>query len=624
MNLIKGFLSIADWSYFSSRLTKLFDIVKKYIIAIVIISCFSILKIHSQLGFCPGNSGDPIFTETFGFGAVNNPLPAGTTTYTYSTNYPIDGAYTISNGTFGNTFDWHQIEDHTIGDTNGKCLIVNADASPGEFYRTEITGLCENTTYEFSAWLINLVIANSFCASQPGGTIPINVRFEIRNGSGTIVLASGDTGNIMESANAAWNEYGLVFNTGNQTSVILRMINNGVGGCGNDLAIDDIEFKSCGDNTVATDISNNSSLSLCSVETPYALELIATPDFSVYTTHFYQWQESTDRILWNDIMGETNQNITVSVTNTSYYRTKIAEVASNLSNPQCISFSDEFQAIVNPASNMPVIECWENATFNSTSCTWEVSGTQPEQPAVEPWETATFDSTTCTWNISGTESIPITEQNINLCDGSEVILQADTNIEMPSYIWNTGAVTNEIAIEIPGVYTVDITDGVSSFEKIIYNVISIEAPMIASVVSNGNEISVTTVDIGDFLYSLDGDNYQSSSIFSNIEIGLYTIYVKESVCESIVSLEHFHFDIPKFFTPNNDGVNDTFNLLGIQNYSSSQVAIFDRYGKLLVFSSNSPFEWDGRYRNRNLPSGDYWYRIIIDGQNITGNVTLKR
>lgn len=582
------------------------------------------MKTHAQLGFCPGNSGGAIFTETFGVGPVNNPLPPGTTTYTYSTNYPIDGAYTISNGTFGNTFDWYQIEDHTIGDTNGKCLIVNADANPGEFYRTEITGLCENTTYEFSAWLINLVIANSFCASQPGGTIPINVRFEIRNGSDTIVLASGDTGNIIESANAAWNEYGLVFNTGNQTSVILRMINNGAGGCGNDLAIDDIEFKSCGDSTVATDTSNNSSLSLCSVETPFMLELLATPDFSVYTTHFYQWQESTDGIIWNDVMGGINQNITVSVTNTSYYRTKIAEVASNLSNPQCISFSDEFQAIVNPAPTMPIIECWENATFSSTSCIWEVSGTQPEQPAIKPWETATFDSTICTWTVSGTESIPITEQNINLCEDSEVLLQANTNIATPSYIWNTGAITNEIIIAIPGVYTVDITNGVSSFEKIIYNVINIEIPMIASVVSNGNEISITTVDVGDFLYSLDGDNYQSSSIFSNIEIGLYTIYVKETVCENIVSLEHYHFDIPKFFTPNNDGVNDTFNILGIQNYNSSQVAIFDRYGKLLVFSSNSPFEWDGTYNNRNLPSGDYWYHIFIESQKITGHFTLKR
>ena len=73
-------------------------------------------------------------------------MPAGTTTYPYSVGYPDDGFYTVSNGTFGNGFDWHQTQDHTIGDTNGKCLIVNAAASAGEFYQSTITGLCPNTT----------------------------------------------------------------------------------------------------------------------------------------------------------------------------------------------------------------------------------------------------------------------------------------------------------------------------------------------------------------------------------------------------------------------------------------------------------------------------------------------
>ena len=92
----------------------------------------------------------------------------------------------------------------------------------------------------------------------------------------------------------------------------------------------------------------------------------------------------------------------------------------------------------------------------------------------------------------------------------------------------------------------------------------------------------------------------------------------------MVSLNHFHLDIPKFFTPNNDGINDTFNLSGIENYSTSQVAIFDRYGKLLKLTSNSSFEWDGTYSNQNMPSDDYWYSIFIEGQKITGHITLKR
>ena len=109
----------------------------------------------AQLGFCTGNSGDPIFIETFGSGTTQGPaLPTGTTSYTFTSGSPNDGFYTVSSTT--SFFDWHNVGDHT-GDTNGKCLVVNADFTAGEFYRTTISGLCENTSYEFSAFLINLL-----------------------------------------------------------------------------------------------------------------------------------------------------------------------------------------------------------------------------------------------------------------------------------------------------------------------------------------------------------------------------------------------------------------------------------------------------------------------------------
>ena len=112
-----------------------------------------------------------------------------------------------------NVLNWHELpEDHTPDDIKGKFLIIQADEVSGEFYQTTVSGLCETTTYEFSAWVMNLVIANSFCSSQPGGTIPINVRFEIWDITGnTDLLASGNTGDIIETSNPNWQDYGLVF-----------------------------------------------------------------------------------------------------------------------------------------------------------------------------------------------------------------------------------------------------------------------------------------------------------------------------------------------------------------------------------------------------------------------------
>ena len=101
------------------------------------------------------------------------PLPSNTTAYVFANGSPNDGFYTVSN--FTDHFGWFDIEDHTPNNTNGRMLIINADFTPGEFYRTTINGLCENTSYEFSSWMVNL--SPSFdCGGSP---IPINVKFEI-------------------------------------------------------------------------------------------------------------------------------------------------------------------------------------------------------------------------------------------------------------------------------------------------------------------------------------------------------------------------------------------------------------------------------------------------------------
>ncbi|MBF8149251.1 hypothetical protein ITJ86_05050, partial [Winogradskyella sp. F6397] len=306
---------------------------------------------HAQLGFCTGNSGDPIFVEDFGTGTSYTPqLPVGTTTYTF-VGYPgpQDGQYTIGPST--DFYNWNMPSDHT-GDTNGKALIVNASFSTGEFYTTPIDGLCENTTYEFSSWLMNILPASG-CG---GNGIPVNVKFEIWDDTNTNLLASGDTGDIHGTAVPTWEQYGLVFQTlPGQTSVILKMLNNGVGGCGNDLAIDDIVFKSCGDLIAVEDSNNNTSTIVCASETPYSDLITAIPDFAVFSDHYYQWQSSTDSVNWSDVSGETNASISVSgITETTYYRAKVAEFEANLGNSDCITFSDVYEFQVNPNPDAPV------------------------------------------------------------------------------------------------------------------------------------------------------------------------------------------------------------------------------------------------------------------------------
>ncbi|MDO6761466.1 T9SS type B sorting domain-containing protein [Tamlana sp. 2_MG-2023] len=269
------------------------------------------------------------------------------------------------------------------------------------------------------------------------------------------------------------------------------------------------------------------------------------------------------------------------------------------------------------------LACWETATFDSSTCAWIVSGTKPDKPTgLECWETAEFDKSTCSWLVTGSKQIETL--NFELCSNQALELYATTVVSNPSYKWSTGEVSDRIFVTTGGTYTVQISDGSCVVSEITYNVTPIAAPSIQSVVSDADKIIINTTTNGDFLYSLEGDIYQSSNIFYNIPAGLYTIHVKEAFCNDVDTKEHFHFYIPKFFTPNHDGFNDTFEIKGLEFFGSSEVSIFNRYGKLLKHVINNSFSWDGRYNGTEQRTDDYWYVVIVDGKKITGHVTLKR
>ena len=318
---------------------------------VIFLFLFVSTSTYSQLGFCTGSEGDAIFSEKFGNGTnYGPPLSAGITNYTYISGNPNDGFYTLFYRT--NLYNsWHYSLDHTPDATdgvNGKALIVNASASTsGDFYKRTVTGLCINTTFEFSAWLMNVYNA-SFGVCQSTG-IPVNVRFEIWNETETILLSSGNTGNINGTTSPIWQQFALVFTTVNETSVVLKMKNNGFGGCGNDLAIDDIEFRSCGDlTTVSSPSSTNSTFAIC--DNPVSILLQATT--SGTSSYFYQWQSSTNGTTWNDIAGANSSSyITPNLSSQTFFRTKVAQDVANLNNNFCSSISNIFEVSFLAAPN---------------------------------------------------------------------------------------------------------------------------------------------------------------------------------------------------------------------------------------------------------------------------------
>ncbi|WP_422090650.1 T9SS type B sorting domain-containing protein [Tenacibaculum ovolyticum] len=125
--------------------------------------------------------------------------------------------------------------------------------------------------------------------------------------------------------------------------------------------------------------------------------------------------------------------------------------------------------------------------------------------------------------------------------------------------------------------------------------------------------------IGDYQFAIiDEDNlqtnFQDEPLFENISGGLYTIVVNDkNGCLPDATLEISVIQYPKFFTPNGDGNNDTWRIKGANSsfYPSSNITIFNRYGKIVAIVPIDNIGWDGTYKGKVLPSNDYWFKIQL-------------
>lgn len=151
------------------------------------------------------------------------------------------------------------------------------------------------------------------------------------------------------------------------------------------------------------------------------------------------------------------------------------------------------------------------------------------------------------------------------------------------------------------------------------------------------EIGVSTEQSDDFEYAIDNGAFQPYNRFDNIPIGDHVAWVRSKYSNCAVMTVFSVFGYPKFFTPNGDGYNDTWNIPGLSGHPEAKINIFDRNGKLLKqMSPNNMQGWDGLYNGRELPSSDYWFSVEftndlpgndeLNGRSVkyTGHFSLKR
>ncbi|WP_373059958.1 T9SS type B sorting domain-containing protein [Zunongwangia sp. H14] len=217
------------------------------------------------------------------------------------------------------------------------------------------------------------------------------------------------------------------------------------------------------------------------------------------------------------------------------------------------------------------------------------------------------------------------EDQYEICSMGET-LNLQLNPAYTSQTWfgpegNTISGGTAVSLTAAGVYGVSVLEeknGIICENYMEFELVYSAAPVIEDILfsnfAEDSAIEIIASGDGLFEYSIDGINFQASSIFPEVAGGTYNVTVRDTNGCGEVSQKINVMNYPRFFTPNNDGYNDRWKIKGLSNNTDSVILIYDRYGKLLKQLAPGDQGWDGTCNGKILPADDYWFRIDLEEQ----------
>ncbi|MDT0608231.1 choice-of-anchor L domain-containing protein [Croceitalea rosinachiae] len=154
-----------------------------------------------------------------------------------------------------------------------------------------------------------------------------------------------------------------------------------------------------------------------------------------------------------------------------------------------------------------------------------------------------------------------------------------------------------------GCETILSTHVISSEPPIVFEVL-----VLSDIFSNEGIVELRAEGNSPYRFAVDTMDFSENQIFGGLAAGEYTAYVTDVYGCSVISKDFLIVDYPRFFTPNGDGINDTWKIFGLSELNNSEIKIFDRFGVLLTTYENDS-GWNGTTNGKPLPSSDYWFKL---------------
>jgi gliding motility-associated-like protein len=613
---------------------------------------------------CSGSLGAPVVNYTFGAGTtfgVGSALPARVTNMPFVNNScgGNDNSYTIETDLPGTCKGgtWLPISHDHTGDKYGYMMIINASLEPSIFFTETVKGttLCPNTTYFFGAWIANIL------KDEPAtkGFIRPNVTFNLKTPDGKI-LKSLNTGDIPAQADVAWVQYGALFTSpADGSDVIIEMVNNASGGNGNDLALDDITFSPCGPliQTGFSSVTDTAARKHCANDN-FSYTLLSAQ--SGYLSPSYQWQiNQNDGNGWVNIPGATAPSLTVNFTNAAAaaYQYRVGLLNSTQAGSEsCRIYSAPLTIHVYAPTSfvLPAVTSgcigfplqfgstdgdsfeWTGpnnfmSTMNSPTVSYSATAADEGVYTLKILKNNCPSFQTTTVKLFAAPSVTSTG-DVTICRGEATTLGVETT-NVTHYKWtpSTGLDHDDVAspVATPGTttrYTVTVSnDGCTAVmpsASITVNVLALPVAGAGTELKlfEGQSATLGGKATGDSIitYWTPSTYLNNASLLNPVTTPLnnitYTLHVQslagcgESTSSVFVRV-YKKLGIPNTFTPNNDGVNDLWNINNIDTYPNATVTVFNRYGQQVYFSHGYPKPWNGTSNNKPLPVGTYYYLI---------------